>query len=100
MSNDEALVAKEIERRRAAGTSEDVALANLLADVPVAVAAEFIRDELHRALGGPRQQDRWLRIQELNWLAHRKRHAERRPVGPVPRPDRGWPSLMASLPDE
>ena len=75
---DAALVAREIARYRAAGTDQDIAMANLLTDVPTAVAAAFIRDEMLRALGGQQQGEYWLRVQELNFLAHHKRRADAR----------------------
>jgi hypothetical protein len=94
---DEALVAGEIERRRAAGTDQDIAMASLLADVPTDVAAAFIRDGMLRALGGPPQGEYWLRIQELNFLAHQKRRANAWRAGRVMGPGL---SVMATIPDE
>ncbi len=96
--DDAVLVAREIERRRTAGTDQDIAMANLLADVPTGVAAAFIRDEMLRALGGARQGEYWLRIQELNFLAHQKRRAEAR-QGRY-NMNRAGLSAMARIPDE
>lgn len=99
---DEELVAREIERHRAAGTDQGIAMAALLADVPTDVAVRFIRDELLRALGGGPRGDYWLRVQELNFLAHRKRRADwRRYAETGARPS--WPpgaGKMAVIPDE
>jgi hypothetical protein len=91
---DEALVAREIAHRRAAGTDQDIAMANLLTDVPTGVAAAFLRDEMLRALGGQQQGEYWLRVQELNFLAYRKRRAGRYTM------NRAGLSVMASIPDE
>ena len=100
MDADETLVAREIERRRASGTRPDTAMANLLADVPTAVAAKFLRDQMLRALGGAQQGEYWLRVQELNFLAHRKRRADARRAGYVMSTGfREW-SVMGSIPDE
>lgn len=94
MDADGQLVEREVARLKARGTDQDLAIAALLADVPTGVAATFIRDGMLRALGGQMPGEYWLRIQELNFLAHRKRRAERRRyAGPVY-------SLMAVLPDE
>lgn len=97
-NSDEQLVAREVARRREAGTDQDIAMASLLADVPTGVAAAFIRDGMLRALGGAQQGEYWLRVQELNWLAHRKRRAEARRGGYTMRP--GLASVMAVIPDE
>lgn len=101
MTPDEALVAREIERRRTAGADRDVAMANLLRDVPTAVAAAFLRDEMLRALGGAQQGEYWLRVQELNFLAYQKRRADARKSGRRWEAPRGpWPGAMAVTPDE
>ena len=100
MTVDETLVAREIERRRVAGTDQDTAMAALLADVPVGVAAAFIRDGMLRALGGAQQGEYWLRVQELNFLAHRKRRADARREGRMWWQTPTSPSVMASIPDE
>ena len=98
---DAALVAREIARHRAAGTDQDIAMAALLADVPTGDAVRFIRDEMLRALGGRPQGEYWLRLQELNWLAHRTRQAAARKSGRRWEAPRGpWPSRMAVIPDE
>lgn len=98
MTPDEELVAREIARRRAAGTDQDIAMANLLTDVPTGVAAAFIRDEMLRALGGQQQGEYWLRVQELNFLAYRKRRAEARKGRYTM--NRAGLSAMAVIPDD
>lgn len=70
---DRALIDRETERLKARGTDQDIALASLLDAVPPDVAATFLRDELLRALGGEQKVPYWLRIQELNYFAHRER---------------------------
>ncbi len=100
MDADEALVAREIERRRASGTDQDIAMANLLIDVPTGIAAKFIRDEMLRALGGRPQGEYWLRVQELNFLAHQKRRADARRSGRIMGPGLRQVSVMATIPDE
>lgn len=83
---DRALVAREITRLKANGTDQGLAVASLLTDVPVVIAATFIRDQLLRGLGGRPRADYWLLLQELNYFAHLERRKEARRTGRVMSP--------------
>ena len=94
---DRALVTREVARLHKRGTDQDIALAALLTDVPTDVAVKFIRDEVLIGLGGKPREEYWLRIQELNFFAHRERRKEARRLGRVMSP--GFREFMAVTED-